>query len=279
MSTLRRYWNTGAPVLIRAGAAALGRAAVPMALGAAGRFIKRGFGSEQAAIPYVKRRRTPGSGSRMRTGGFLSAQARQAKAELNFLDVVLNTTHVDSTASFTLLNGMLPGSDANTRLGRKIHIKSVQIKGNVSATAVAPATGGAIIRCKTALVYDKQANASTANFNNVWDNSTAVTNPNVTTMRNISNADRFVILWDDTADIDIDYSGTAVNHSANSVHALDYYRKCNLETQYNTSATGDISGIATGAFFLVTWMNDQPNRTLSGIGNWDLTVRIRFDPA
>lgn len=280
MDLVRRYPRSALAAGLVSTASAFGRSA-PYAAGQIGRYLYDKF-KGKASLPTMKRSRTSSKSARARTGGYAGVQARAAKNELNFLDSNLGVTTAKNVMQIFLLNGMPTGNDANTRLGRKIHIKSIQLKGTVSWDIQTPvATGGASSgRAKVCLVYDKQSNGAAPAFIDIFDNSTTVPSPGPWTMRNISNADRFVILHDEVFDMTVnnDTGAAFVFNTDRSLATFDYYRKCNLEVTYNTTAGSTVGSIATGGLFLIFVIDDTAASDLLPSASLDGFARIRFDP-
>lgn len=156
--------------------------------------------------------------------------------------------------TFSLLNGTVPGTQSYQRVGRKINMTSIQLRGYIGATAfAAPVTSDTEVRIM--LVYDKQAN--TAGFA-ITDLLKSQLNAGTTSslcndMLNLDNRDRFTILKDMTVALAYQNSGAA-NSTQGSVTVVDVncYLKCNLETIYNSGTAGTIGDIQTGSLYLVT---------------------------
>ena len=77
--------------------------------------------------------------SLLRTGGF--SFKGQGGQELNFVDTILQTLSVSSTAPYmALLNGTQPGSGNSQRIGRRIDMKSIELRYTVENLGVASYT-------------------------------------------------------------------------------------------------------------------------------------------
>lgn len=184
--------------------------------------------------------------STYRTGG-LSLRSVGGR-ELNFNDESITSF---LNPSITLLNGLVPGSGANERVGRKITIKSIQVQGYVGTGANDDVT-------RLSLVVDTQANATAPNFADIYTSS------NPAALREINNMPRFKVLWD---------SGplSQVVTSDSELITFDAYKRVNVGVQYNAGVAGTVADIQTNAVYLVV----RNLGTGTTIGRLD--VRIRYD--
>lgn len=174
----------------------------------------------------------------MRTGGWASP-SRAGAGELKFVDTTnaLVTLGAGTLAVGALCNGIVPGSGANNRIGRKIVMKSVLIRWSVALQATT--VGGGSVRMM--LVYDKQANATAPAVTDVLVQNT-FTSPN-----NLSNRDRFVVLWDEVTD--------SISINNNYSISGKFYKKLNLETMYNAGTAGTIGDITSGSLYVLIGNN------------------------
>jgi len=207
---------------------------------------------------------------RGRTGGFSGRSPAQSK-EINFLDTavlgaIVSTTVSVASNTIQLLNGMAQGTTASTRLGRRIRIMSIQLRGRIFSAATTTVSKAAVC-----VVYDKQANAADPAWQDVWDNSTALGANSPFAMRNLSNADRFVVLWREEFDVLGNVTATAITDKG--THVIDHYRRCNLETHYNAGSAGTIGDIQTGSLYVMACSNVATGTAAPLL---DLTTRIRF---
>lgn len=163
-----------------------------------------------------------------------------------------------STAVVTLLNGIAQGVTALTRLGRRIHMKSLYIRYHV---AMGPtSTGSSPLRLL--VVYDKQPNAASPAAVDI------LTADNISSPNNLSNSRRFVTIFDDV----IECIGTGGPQADYQV----LYKKLNLDVEFNTGSTGTISDITTGSLIMLTYTNGNIG-VASPIGN--IYTRVRFTDA
>lgn len=168
----------------------------------------------------------------LRTGGW----ANPSQAETKFIDVSPGVTTTPAVSTFfatpRLLNGCIQGTEATQRLGRRIVMTSLYLKGNIRLD---PTTAGGGFN-RVVVVYDKQANATTPAITDVLL-ADDITSPN-----NLSNRDRFVKI--------IDMETPSIGVGGDYSVPIEIYRKLNLETCFNTGNAGTVGDITTGSLWL-----------------------------
>jgi len=167
----------------------------------------------------------------IRTGGW----ANPSKGgELKFCDIAATPTIPTSAAFATpiLLTAIANGTDASGRIGRKITLKSLLIRWQLSLAATS--VGGSPVR--VLVIYDKQANAQAPAITDVLLTDT------FTSQNNLSNRDRFVTIFDQITE--------PVSVQNNYACANVNYKGINLETIYNAGTDAAIGSIASGSIYL-----------------------------
>jgi len=192
-----------------------------------------------------------------RTGGYSFAST--GGNELNFVDTVASGTE-STTARIVLLNGMAQGTTASTRIGRRITMKSVELKGRISAGA-----SGTVSTVRYALVLDKQANAAAPAFTDIYDNSLPES------LRNISNKARFQVVWDSGL---MSLIGTSTGTTDASRKNVEFYKKIGFQTQYNAGTAGTVGDIQTNALYFVS-IGDVVSGATAPVSV--IQVRVRYD--
>lgn len=187
--------------------------------------------------------------------------------ELNFLDTVMTAVNVDDASLVQLLNGMAQGTTASTRIGRKIDIKSIQSRLNIQAQATAVTQQ---IAC--CVVFDTQANGVAPTWQDVFDNSTALGANRPWAMRNMSNAQRFQVIWYEKFNIT---GATAAGLATDETNeTIEKYNKCDLVTQYNAGVAGTIADIQTGSLYFMAVSSAATGSTVASTLTG--TIRIRY---
>lgn len=219
-----------------------------------------------------------------RTGGFRNP----VRVEYKCVDITMNNAPVTQGATaptstrFMLLNGLAPGSGINNRIGRRILMKSLYVRGTVygpNGSKTPP------FNVRMMCILDKQANGSQAQITDIlreFDKAgTAVTD--YSTPINISNAARFSVLLDKTF-TGQNYStdiGSGTQNFSVGTKPIRIYKKMNLFTQYNEGSSAGIGDITSGALYLIFMLDldalyptgqvveaDKPKI--------DMTVRLRY---
>jgi len=207
-----------------------------------------------------KKRRTNGTSKPLappRTGGFWGVKSRSAD-EKKFVDTEINGD-ITTTGIVTPINLIATGTDFFERIGRKVLIKSFQVRSFMGLENINNASGVRLM-----LVYDKQTNGALPAIGDILGIPIA-SNPFVA-MLNLNNRDRFVILWDKIYRMDL---GSGI------VTVLKKYKKLSHETVFS-GTTAAIGSIATGGLYLV-----QIGSVAAGTTDVDQSsvVRIRFQDA
>lgn len=176
----------------------------------------------------------------MRTGGWANPVSG---SELKFVDVTIASAPAFGSAAFAagvLLNGLVPGSGANERIGRKVIMTSLlaRFTSNLAATT----TLGCCFRYL--IVYDKQANATAPAITDILDTD------NFLARMNLSNRDRFVVL--------VDKITPPVSVQGNHAVASKIYRKnLNLEVCFNAGNAGTVADITSGSVYFFAAQSGQ----------------------
>jgi len=180
--------------------------------------------------------------------------------ELKTIDVTSGPAAFATTGAVLLLNGVATGTDYNTRVGRKILLKSMNFKLSTYINSACP--NGDIIR--TMIVYDTQANGAAPTVANIlqtvaWDSP-----------MNLDNRDRFKVLYDKYRSIPAyNYAAGAITTGDFSSPLVKVYKR--LSYDVNFSGTGaTVGSIATGSVYLLTISFNG-----SGVGYY-VNSRIRF---
>lgn len=216
----------------------------------------------------AKRSKVPAGGRKRKLFTRTVRASPASRGELKFIDTLYNGIRFSTTTGLRLLNGTIAGSSANNRIGRSINMMSIEIKGKVVLSALASA---AVVMdtLRILLVYDKQTNAAAPSITDVLqsiDVTVTATN-DATSMPNMTNANRFVIL----RDWRISTASQVTNPSAGAAQSIFQLMPGQLKghasglpliearvnlrgkkVQYNTGAAGTIADIATGSLYIVT---------------------------
>lgn len=198
--------------------------------------------AKQAAIAKNQREARQAAVDAKRYPNYANRGLQLAPGEFKSIDLSSSADTIDTTGSVTLLNGCARGNDINQREGREITMKSIQIRGAVSANAQATNDQWA----RVMIVYDRQTNGTAPAVTDVISSS------GICGMRNLENRKRFKILMDRTYVINANYTGAATIYSAcNNHHFLEYYRKLDHPVVFNSGSAGAVSDISTGSLYMI----------------------------
>lgn len=172
------------------------------------------------------------------------------------------------------LNVPLVGSELYQRVGRKIYMKSIQIKGYVYNTATALQSLGRIY-----LIYDSQANGAAPTVGTVFNNMDGINATNGLSMINLNNRQRYKIIRDHqftlpavTYTAGVLTNGPQFNNTHPNAYSINWYIPLNrLETIFNQINGGSVADIVSGSL-LIGCMTDVANNT------WSFTFcsRLRY---
>lgn len=187
------------------------------------------------------------------------------KAEWKYLDVTINQD-INTTATYTLLNGLAPGTAANQRVGQKVTIRSLELRLKLTTTA---ATGVNQV-CRYLLLLDRQANGAAP---------AAVTDflvgQSTTAPRQLANRKRFKLIRDNTFPMGGVLNGAGTGSAEPSDrYEKDYVKfKRPLIVEYNAGVAGTIADIASNSLFFVTFGTEVAGNTDVGCTGY---IRIRY---
>jgi len=193
------------------------------------------------------------------------------------IDIAVGTVQANTTGTITLLNGCIQGTDFNQRIGRKILLKSVYIRGFVRSEASATMVLGAIAsqQVRMILVVDTQPNGV------VFAITDLLVSASPASQLNLNNRDRFMVICDKTWVLDPyalnNVATTSFASMSNQIKPLKKFKKLNIETIFNAGNAGTIGDMNSGALYLV-WIGTEAAAAGTD-ANAVLSTRVRFkDP-
>lgn len=188
----------------------------------------------------------------------MSVQSSSRKPEVKLVDVTQTSSIFDTTATrVTCLNATSQGAAETNRIGRKIVLKSVMIRGYINQYQAGAAPINDFLRA--ILVYDRQPNGAAPVFSDIIQDVDQAGTTSSTSMSslNISNSDRFKVLRDWFWKVDVPGGATLVQAAQVSTDCKEFSLKAyvplnGLETHYNGTNGGTIADITSGSLLLVT---------------------------
>lgn len=196
-----------------------------------------------------------------------SAYSKKAPTgEIKFLDTI-NSFTFDTTGEVPAtgqLNLIPQGTGEQERIGRKVHLKSIHMRGTISPN---PATwsGGSMLRLL--LVQDKQCNGAAATYSGV---NGVLENDVISQFRNLENIDRFIIHKDWY--IPLNAKAGVSGAWAPVVKEIEFHKKLDIPIEFDsTVTTGALTSIRSNNLFLLARSTvDDDIVTYAGV------CRVRF---
>lgn len=179
-------------------------------------------------------------------------------AETKCVDVITTQTAFNATGTFTLLNGLVPGTNLQNRIGRSVKLKSLAIRGYVFNNQAGAAPIADYLRA--IVFYDRQPNGAAPAVSDLLQ-SVSVSGSTASTALdgiNLSNSDRFAILADFHWKVDVPAGAVANNQPATVTTDFTrfsirrFIKLKGLEARFNTLSAGTIGDFSAGALWLLT---------------------------
>lgn len=177
---------------------------------------------------------------------------------LNYHDLGLAGYGMDTTGSITLLNQIPQGVSVNDRVGKRLCLETLQVRGSFEA-------GSTAIFNKVALlvVYDKRPSGTLPSITDILEAA------NSTALNNTQNEGRFDVLFRIDEGM---VGGATLLDTTYSVADFEVDLQ-GRPTTYKALGTGAIADISEGALYLVT-VGDNPAGTAAVTA--PLQIRVRF---
>jgi len=209
----------------------------------------------------------------MSTRGWKPFNRVGVNTELKVQDLATATYQINTTGSLTLLAVPIVGADYNARIGRKIRLQSVFIRGYVRTESGPSAVTSAIAQqCRFMLVYDLQPNGAAMTITDLLNTA------DPSSQLNLNNRDRFRIIADQEFVFDhYNYVTTATQTSqafGRTIQNFKKYKKLNLEMIFNAVNGGTIADIASGALYMV-WIGSNAAGSNTD-ANAVVSTRVRY---
>lgn len=196
---------------------------------------------------------------------------RPNAVERKVIDSGAITTAVSTTPVSTAVNLIAAGSDFNQRIGRKVCIKSLYIRGRIYTQRAKPYSSSGEASAQTGrliILWDEQPNGTLIAAGDVLTSNDTIAH------LNINSRDRFKVLHDKTYAVDALALNITTNTGASgrNIHYFKKYKKINMETIYN-SVNNTIADVTSGAL-IVFWVGD----TVAGVNDMEAVwnVRVRY---
>jgi len=194
--------------------------------------------------------------------------------EKKVFDINPANIDVNSTPSISPLCIPTIGADMTNRVGRKICIKSLYVRGYVGVSAAVSAPAAASVAGQVArmiLLWDSQPNGSSPAITDILQSS------GVSSQINLNNRERFKILADKVYVFDpmqiVFTAGSQIAMCNRTIYPVKKYIKLNNEVVFNSTNGGTVADIASGNLVMV-WLGSVSTGPSDCIAN--LSTRVRF---
>lgn len=196
--------------------------------------------------------------------------------EKKHIDTAPAIYQANTTAVVTLLNGCVRGTDSGERVGRKVTMTSVFVRGYCQLEESVSGNNGPLFApCQLArlmIVYDRQPTGATPAITEFLNSSLSYA------QLNYDNRDRFSIIADYQAVLGpfaVATTGVAIFSSFdNCGKEVNIYRSLRLPTIFNATNGGTVADINSGALWMVTIGNVAAGTDTDA--NFRVSVRVKY---
>lgn len=220
-----------------------------------------------------------------------SNRKRARALELKSIDTLINNVYVNygqdapNDGNRVLLNASNTGASISERIGVKLTMKSVYIKGLLRYTPYKENISGTDYfwmndNVRLLLVYDRQSNGVVPSITEILRNGGSNYTPY--SPMNLAYRDRFQVVYDKVINIQFTALSNAATTQQNyMIKKFQIYKKLNHLVTYDSTVANTtpptIAQIRTGALYLF-FLNDLPQSGSTTIV-YDTIARVRFiDP-
>lgn len=206
-------------------------------------------------------------------------RASKQRTELKTFDFNTVASNFQNTGQFSVLNAMTQGPEFYQRIGRKIYMRSIEIRGYVSNVATGITDFGRIM-----LIYDSQTNGGTPPLAALLQSANTGAITDAFTGINMNNRQRFTVLRDipliippvtNTGGAGVLTNGPQFIGDGNNPFNIHLYIPLKgIETIFNSNDAGNTTAdITSGSLLLVTYNQNAVNN-----GSWvfNFQSRLRF---
>jgi len=198
---------------------------------------------KNAARRKPKAKKVPG---RMQIYG---SAYNQLHSDVSWLLSMVNTEtkYVDAGGIFaftgawqiTLLNGLTTGTSSTTRIGQSIKLVGIEFKCFVTMNPLATA----ISSYRVVIVKDKQCNAAALTGTDVYPAGS-------TSFRTVSYLDRFDVIWEKWAILDVEFPTGEIEQ---------FSKKVEFHVDFNTGTAGTIADITKNSLYMIVYSDAGVN--------------------
>jgi hypothetical protein len=204
----------------------------------------------------------------LQTFGYKPNTVEYKVADVNSPGIPINTT-----GFFTLLCNPTQGADFNNRIGRKIVLKSLYVRGQCG---IEPAlqqptnlTAAPQQLVRMVIFIDYQPNGAVPTVADL------LTQPSAVSQLNLNNRDRFKVITDKQWVIGPYFTSNTGALTANTGYAIKKFKTLNLEMIFN-GTLGTVADINSGALYMF-WIGTIASGDSDSVAQ--ISTRVRFADA
>lgn len=190
-----------------------------------------------------------------------SGLVRRLGQEVNFVDNAAVAVEMNTTGTIGLVATIPQGAAQTQRIGRKIQLKSIQIRGVVGSDSTTTTASGSLF-----IVYDKRPDGTLPAITDILVSISSLS------MTNSTNVGRFQIVkrmnWSFTGN-----NAGAGQQTDKTYYHVDKFVKISKRMVFKAAGTGAIGDIEQGALYYVS-VGDTAAGTADGKGT--IHFRTRF---
>lgn len=172
------------------------------------------------------------------------------KKDITIIGTVAVAASASKFGNDTLLNGIPAGAGNQARIGRKINLKSLHLRGAWTQAA------GVCSEIRIVVIYDRQTNSALATSTDVF-----IGPFDFTSQKELAKSERFITLIDEVI---------PQGQGSAKATSFNFHRKLNLDQIFNPGNGATVGDIQTGSIVMMF----APNDTLGG--SFEYSSRIRF---
>lgn len=185
---------------------------------------------------------------------------RKTYQEANFVDLGAASYAANTTGTITLLNTIVQGPSQNERIGKRVYLKSLLMRGFAFG-----GTTAVINDVATMIVYDKRPNGVVPAITDI------LTSANSSAFMNDNNTSRFEVLR--RKDYVLIGNSTTPSTGQEAISVDEYIPLKKRPMIFNALGTGAIADIDEGALYLITVGNNVAGTTAASVS---VQFRTRF---
>jgi len=194
-------------------------------------------------------------------------------SELKVADVDWTTQDINTTGDFQLLAAPIPGSDMTNRIGRKITIRSIYLRGVVTQQLAQTCAAGTSFPslCRLIVFADMQPNGAAPGVTDLLKEAHS------TSQLNLNNRDRFKIYCDEVWALGPWVSVTTATQaqmvSDGVTKPFKIYKKIKLPVIFNAGSAGTVADITSGALYYL-WIGNNTSSVNDAVAQ--ISSRCRY---